>query len=106
VPHFIIALGFVTLEDVPVRTVWSKPQDMLKGSYEVIFREESVFLSSGRYKVVIGLSSREQTFQFIDDKIYCEFEEYVDKTVALRSSQQNGLILNQMQIVISELKVV
>lgn len=101
-PHFIIALGFTTLDDIPVRTTWSSPEDIGKGMYEVVFRESQLFLTSGKYKLVVGLSAREQSFQYIDQGLYCEFEEYVDKSIAVTSTA--GFVLNQMSVEMTRLE--
>jgi lipopolysaccharide transport system ATP-binding protein len=102
IPHFIIALGFTTLDDFPIRTTWSPPRDMGKGTYEIVFRESQVFLTSGKYKLVVGLSSREQSFQYVDQGLYCEFEDYVDKSIAVNSAA--GVVLNQMPVEITRLE--
>src|SRR5690606_13135811 len=50
VRHFIIAIGMTTLEDYPIRTSWSRPQDVTPGTYEVTFTESVVQLASGKYR--------------------------------------------------------
>lgn len=101
VPHFVIGMGCTTVDDYPVRTVWSQPQDMEQGHYEVVFSEEKVYYTSGRYKLIIGLSSREQSFHYVEDMVFCEFEEYADKKISLKSN--SGLVLNQMKVSFSKL---
>jgi lipopolysaccharide transport system ATP-binding protein len=96
VTHFVIALGMKTLEDQAIRTSWSKPEDLEAGDYEVIFRDETVYLTSGVYKLVLGLSSRERSFQYLSEAAYIEFDSYINKEVALRSN--SGIILNQMNV--------
>ncbi len=96
ISHFIIAIGLRTMEDFSVRTSWSKPEDILPGEYEAVFREENLQLTSGTYKIVLGLSSREKPIQYIDECAYIEFDNFVDKKVAVNT--KSGLLLNQMQV--------
>lgn len=100
IPHFIIGIGFLTAESVPFRTTWSAPQDISPGNYEVLFRESEIHYGSGKYFLHIGLSSREQTFHYVQDGITIDFDDYVDKSIAPRS---NGIILNQMKTHISKI---
>ena len=101
IPHFILGIGFTTLEDFPVRTTFTKPNDISKGEYEAIFEEKDVFLAAGRYRLIIGLSSREITFQYVAEAIDLHIEDNPDKTVAIRAS--NGLIANQQFSTINKL---
>ncbi|MEM9830568.1 MAG: polysaccharide ABC transporter ATP-binding protein [Bacteroidota bacterium] len=100
VSHFIIAIGIKTTDDTAIRTTWSKPQDLEPGDYEAVFRDDSVFLCSGVYKLAIGLSSRERSFQYFSEGAYIEFDDFVKKDTALRNN--SGLILNQMSVNISQ----
>jgi len=102
VPHFILGVGFKTIDDFPVRTVWSKPTDLNAGSYEATFIEDTILMGGGKYKLIIGLSSRENSFFYAEDCAVIEFEGYVDKEIALRSS--GGIILNQMKSIIKEIE--
>lgn len=101
-PHFIIGLGLTSSENYPIRTVWSKPADISPGTYEAIFREDKLFLSTGRYKIIIGLSSREIAFQYIDNLCYMDIENYANKEKYVRT-EGVGVILNPMNISINRL---
>ncbi len=102
VSHFVIAIGINTLDDTAIRTSWSQPEEMEPGYYEVIFRDETVNLTSGVYKLALGLSSRESAFQYLPEAAYVEFDTYIDKSKALRSN--SGIILNQMKTEIKQIK--
>lgn len=104
VSHFVIAIGLKTIDDSAVRTTWSKPQDLNPGDYEAVFREESVFLCSGIYKLALGLSGRERAFQYYSEAAYLEFDSFVDKDIAIRSD--SGLILNQMHVEVNQVSVI
>lgn len=96
IPHFVVSLGFTTSEDVAIKTTWSKPRDISPGRYVATFREEQIFFTSGKYKLKVGLSSRQRPVHYVPDAGYIEFEDYVDKSIALRSN--SGIVLNQMHV--------
>jgi lipopolysaccharide transport system ATP-binding protein len=96
IKHFIVGLIFVSLEDKALRHVWSKPQDIEAGKYEFIFKENTVHLVSGKYKITFLLYSREVPFQLIRDKVVIEFIEEHNKDIALFTNA--GVILNQMEV--------
>ena len=79
IKHFIIGVGMTTLEDFSVRTVWSKAVDISPGDYEAVFEEKTVFFGPGKYKIILGLSSREQSFQYLPEAAIIEIENSVEK---------------------------
>jgi lipopolysaccharide transport system ATP-binding protein len=95
-PHFIVGIGFSTFEDVGIHTSFSRPMDIEPGQYEFTFKENDKFYTSGKYKLIVGISSREKTIQYVDDEVTIEFDEEFDKEKFITTSA--GLILNQMQI--------
>lgn len=94
--HFIIGLGMTTLEDYPIRTAWSSPQDMAPGTYEAVFTDNIVFLRSGKYKLMAGLSSREQTFQYIPEAGVIKIDDVFAKDKMVRNNM--GILLNTMEV--------
>ena len=101
IPHFIIAAGLSNNENIPIRTTWSKPENIKPGKYRIIFSEDSIYLGSGIYNLHIGLSAREQVIQYLENVLNIEFDSYVDKEIALRTD--SGVILNQMKYSINEI---
>ncbi|WKN40723.1 ABC transporter ATP-binding protein [Tunicatimonas pelagia] len=101
IPAFIIGIGIVTIDNVSVRTTWSNPQDISPGEYEAIFREDMLYFSSGVFKLNLGLSSRERNLQYLNECAYVEFEEQIDKQVALNT--KSGILLNPMGISIFQI---
>ena len=95
IKHFIIGVGMTTIEDFPVRTVWSKPVDLSPGDYEAVFEEKTVFFGAGKYKIIIGLSSREQSFQYLPEAAIIEIENSVEKDKIVNSAL--GIVLNPME---------
>ena len=95
IKHFIIGVGMTTLEDFSVRTVWSKAVDISPGDYEAVFEEKTVFFGPGKYKIILGLSSREQSFQYLPEAAIIEIENSVEKDKVINSAL--GIILNPME---------
>jgi lipopolysaccharide transport system ATP-binding protein len=96
VAKFVTGIGFMTIDNLPFRTVWASPQDTSPGQYEAVFREDTIVMGSGRYNIIVGLSAREVAIQSVYNVAFIEFEEYADKELAIRT-QGVGLILNKME---------
>lgn len=101
IPHFIIAAGLTNNENSPIRTTWSKPVNINPGKYRIVFFEDVIFLGAGIYNLHVGISSREQAIQYLENILNFEFDTYVDKEIALRADA--GVILNQMKYTITEI---
>jgi lipopolysaccharide transport system ATP-binding protein len=102
--HFILGLGIVSSFDQPIRTSWSVPKDMQVGEYEMIFDNNDIMLTTGIYKLVIGLSSNQRAFQYIDDLVSISISDA--GTVASDDrivNTQSGLILNPMKVTLNKL---
>ncbi len=97
--HFIAAVGLISIDDVPIRTMFSTPQNLKAGTYSLEFVHDDVFLAFGMYKISIGLSSREQSLLYIPDCLAFEIVETSDKSVFLRSDPRSGFILNQANVI-------
>jgi lipopolysaccharide transport system ATP-binding protein len=102
IPHFITGVGMTNNENIPIRTSWSKPQNIEVGKYKITFIENNIFLGSGIYNLHVGLSSREQVVQYLDNILSFEFDTYVDKDIALRTD--SGVILNQMNYTMDKIE--
>ena len=94
-PHFMIGIGFKTIEDTGFRTIWNSPQDLNPGEYEAVLIEDSIHYGVGKYKLNLGFSSRTQAIYYMEDAILLEFEDHGDSNIALRSDA--GIILNQLK---------
>jgi lipopolysaccharide transport system ATP-binding protein len=102
--HFVIALGMTSILDVPLRTSYSQYQDLEPGDYQVIFTERSLLLSTGKYNLILGLSSYEKTFQYVENVasvIISDVSGLIHDENVLRTSGA-GLILNKMEIDITK----
>jgi hypothetical protein len=104
VEHFIIGLGILTNMDQSIQTSWSEPKDLPIGDYEVVFMNYGVILTTGVYKLVIGLSSHVRTFQYIDNVVSVIISDAGDAAKDSRIiNTQSGLILNPMEIKINKI---
>lgn len=99
IPGFIIALGMMTADDVALRTSWSKAEDIDPGDYEVVFKEEKVMFGAGYYKLVVGLSSRMMSIQYVENCAYLRINEEIPLHLeSVKYSSGVGLVLNPMEI--------
>jgi lipopolysaccharide transport system ATP-binding protein len=67
VKQVIAALGIVTVDGVPIASVWSEAQDLIHGLYTTDF-DIKFPLSSTILTCVVGLSSYEQTFYYVEQQ--------------------------------------
>jgi len=101
IPHFIAGIGIQSSTDVHLHTSFSKSMDIYPGEYEYSFLENEKYYSSGKYKVVIGLSSRENTIQYIDDVVCIEIGVFDNKDILVNPNV--GYIMNQMKIEVNKI---
>lgn len=103
-PHFIVGFGIVSLFEQPIRTSWSAPEDFQPGDYEIIFENTDLMLTTGVYTVVIGLSSEQKTFQYVDKTVSLSISDAGDTSHNKRIvNTQSGLILNPMPVSLRKL---
>jgi lipopolysaccharide transport system ATP-binding protein len=99
IKNLVTGLGFLTSSGFPLRTVWSKPQTLEIGEYEIIFREEILMLSPGNYSIILGLSTYGITFQYIENAASLKIENFSEGIeFNLIRMTDVGLILNPLQI--------
>jgi lipopolysaccharide transport system ATP-binding protein len=102
--HFIMGFGIVSSLDMPIRTSWTQPSKMEPGEYSITFKNNDLLLNPGIYKIVIGLSEHERTFQYIDDVVSMTIS---DAGATANNSRivntQSGLILNPMDVEIRKI---
>jgi lipopolysaccharide transport system ATP-binding protein len=94
----VVGAGLVSAMGLPLRTVWSAPQDVTPGTWLASFAMDDIHFTSGLYHIVIGLSSEGSTFHQVQDALTLHISEATelgqrDRIVNTRS----GLILDQAQ---------
>jgi len=102
VSNFIIALGMQNLYELPIRTTWSIPQSYSPGYYTATFTEDQIYFTTGRYKLVIGLSIGKHSIQHIDKDVHLNISdivEHMDESVIT----SDGIFLNNMNVVIENI---
>jgi len=99
VKGFIVAIGMLTQEDASLRTSWSESMDLEVGEYEFVFKENTLFLSTGSYKLILGMSVRMVNFQYIENCATLRIsEEITDSSKTIILAKGTGLILNPLEI--------
>ena len=101
--HFMIALGLRTSDDLILRTSWSEPCDLDPGLYTALFREDTITLGSGRYSLVIGLSTQERTFHYIENAGFLDIADYAEGADFVRI-RGVGAILNPLCVQIRKVE--
>lgn len=94
---FVGAIGISTAFGQPLRTSWSKPQNLKAGKYKLVFSNDGLMLASGPYKLTVGLSSQGKVFHYADGCATL----YISEISSLANDEQivnsrSGIILNQM----------
>ena len=103
--HFIVGLGIVSAFDQPIRTSWSVPHAVQSGEYEAVFKNNDLMLTSGIYKLIVGLSESERTFQYLDNLAEINISDAGDVANNKRIvNTQSGLILNPMSVNINKIE--
>jgi lipopolysaccharide transport system ATP-binding protein len=100
VESFVIALGLITSEEVPLKTSWSIPHSLSPGEYQAVFQEKVIILGTGRYSLVVGLSEALYTFHYVREAGVLEIADFAEG-VDLVAISGVGSILNPMNIEIS-----
>lgn len=104
VEGLVVALGLSTVLDLPVRTSWSRPNELSAGRYSATFRNDHIHLTAGVYKVVIGLSEHGRNFQHLPDQATITVSEVSSLAHDQRIlNTRSGLLLNQMDVEINPL---
>jgi len=102
--NFVIALGLVTALELPLQTSWSESKTYDAGDYEVIFRNDDIMLTSGQYKLVVGMSSYQRTIHYVDDAGRLLISDAGNIAADNRLvNTKSGLLLNPMEISIHQL---
>lgn len=101
VESFIIALGLITSDEVPLQTSWSSPHSLSPGEYQAVFQEKIILLGTGRYSLAVGLSEANHTFHYVRDAGILEIADFTDG-IDLVAISGVGSILNPMNIEISQ----
>lgn len=99
--HFIIGLGLLTSLDMALRTSWSEAKDYDAGAYEVVFRNNDIMLSPAQYKLVVGLSSHQRPFQYVEEAARITISDvgsHVEDQRVLNT--RSGILINPMEVII------
>lgn len=96
---FVAGIGITTMFGQPIRTTWSKPADLGPGKYKASFRSDMIILSSGQYKITVGLSSQGRNLHYIENAgvlVISEVSGVIGDEQIINT--KSGLIVNQMNV--------
>lgn len=97
--HFIASIGISSMLNHDLRTIWSVPQRIRPGIYTATFHLDDIHLAPGRYKLVIGLSEHERSFQQVEDTAWFEVLEATDEEVPAHIvNYRSSVILDQCRV--------
>jgi lipopolysaccharide transport system ATP-binding protein len=95
----VVGLGFITDTGIPLRTVWSHPQNLDVGEHQIIFREETIILSPGDYSLTLGLSVHNMTFQYREKAGILQIGEQSEGVKSnIQKISGTGILLNPIKI--------
>ncbi len=100
IKNLVVGLGMLNNLEAPVRTSWNLPNDFMPGDYTVVFEEANIVFSTGKYRLLIGLSVGGQNLQYIDNNIHIMFSDVAENMQESILQNDNGIILNQMTMYI------
>ncbi|MDI6034179.1 ABC transporter ATP-binding protein [Flavobacterium sp. LB2P84] len=103
IKNLIVALGISDVNEVPIRTSWSVPQDLGPGDYKASFVEEVVNFNSGQYKLIIGISRGLESIDYIDKDISLTISDIIHQQDDSVINTKSGLINNQMRIKVEKI---
>ena len=98
VDDIIVAIGITDIHDVALSTTWSKSASYMPGHYTVIFSESIINYNTGIYKIIVGISKKLKTLDYIEDQVYIEFSDVIRTQDELIVNNQSGLFSNQMNV--------
>ena len=103
VSNFVIALGLLTPLELPLRTTWSAAKSLEAGTYEALFRSDSIMLEPGRYPLVVGLSTEGTNIHFVTEAGILHISEVADisENSTIVQIKDCGIILNQMDVAVN-----
>ncbi len=75
ISSFVVGIGFVSEMGIPLRSIWTTPQDYKKGKYIFEFEEKDVCYGKGIYNLTIGLSSHLNAIFYKEQAGYIVFSD-------------------------------
>jgi lipopolysaccharide transport system ATP-binding protein len=98
VKHLVIGLGIVSYLGMPIRTTWSRPQEMKPGKYEVYFTEEQLILAPGVYNFILGISENLKVLQYEENVVQLIISDATTIHDNRIINMTSGIIINPMKV--------
>ncbi|MHB8260643.1 MAG: ABC transporter ATP-binding protein [Bacteroidia bacterium] len=102
VKGLIVGLGMINSFEIPIRTCWNLPQDILPGNYTATFIEEQITFTPGRYRLLVGLSMGSIVIQYLDKEMYMTISDVIENQEDSVLQNTNGILLNQMRMYVEK----
>lgn len=100
--QFIIGIGIVTSNEIPVYTAWSKATKAEPGVYEAVFINDELLFATGHYRMAVGLSNNETSFHFIEEALSFEVldikEEEIKNDERVLRTSGTGVVINPITV--------
>jgi len=103
VRSLVIGLGMTDMNDTPIRTSWSLPNNYTPGQFVAIFTENNIKFNAGQYKLVIGISRGSEVIEYIDKDIILTISDVVYEQDQSIINNKSGLIVDQMKTIIEQI---
>jgi lipopolysaccharide transport system ATP-binding protein len=100
IKHFVCAIGFCTSLNLPLRTIWSMPQDLKEGEHEILFYMNNVFFETGSYVINLGISTYERTLYAKEN-----FNTLTISDISSKNKPENVLRIKGAGIILNTEKV-
>ncbi len=94
--HFIVGLGVSSRMQGSLWTTWTTPRSIAIGDYTIVFQQDQIFFSGGRYYVNIGLSCFERPFFYREEALPIDISPVSIKNDIVRT-QGIGCIVNHLR---------
>jgi hypothetical protein len=100
--EIVIGFGLISLNDLPIVTSWSKPENFKKGSNTIKFTFDGVCLAPATYKLAIGISRGAESIDFNNDLVFFNVSDILNFADAGRLvNSSSAVLLNQFPYKIS-----
>jgi lipopolysaccharide transport system ATP-binding protein len=94
----VVALGMVDSADYAIHTSWTEPQDLAAGEYQMVFRNDDIHFTNGKYYLCSGLSSGSRSVFYKGRYGYLNITDALhEKESTIVKAKGTGIVLNQLK---------
>jgi ABC-type polysaccharide/polyol phosphate transport system ATPase subunit len=103
---FVCALGISDTYDLPINNTWTKPLELKKSKYQIIFDNNSIFFGSGDFNIHVGISSYKKnlvTYSYASKLVVSPIQSQEFNNEIYNLDSKLSLIINQFENKIIEI---